>query len=76
MSGNVVEWCQDWYKNNYYSGLSTDVPTVDPTGPDSGSSRVTRGGSWGNTAQSCRVSSRNGGTPTSGVLIIGLRLAL
>jgi formylglycine-generating enzyme required for sulfatase activity len=75
MSGNVIEWCQDRYKSSY-SGYPTDVPTVNPTGPDSGSTRVTRGGSWANTAQSCRVSSRNSGTPNASNQTIGLRLAL
>jgi iron(II)-dependent oxidoreductase len=42
MSGNVWEWCADWYDNNYYSRS----PQQNPKGPDSGSSRVLRGGSW------------------------------
>jgi formylglycine-generating enzyme required for sulfatase activity len=42
MHGNVREWCQDWYGDDYY-GTS---PTADPGGPSSGSSRVLRGGSW------------------------------
>lgn len=42
MSGNVWEWCNDWYHKNYYS----KSPTSDPKGADSGSSRVLRGGSW------------------------------
>ena len=43
MHGNVIEWCQDWY------GSYTSNSQVDPTGPSSGSSRVSRGGNfdWG-----------------------------
>ena len=42
MSGNVFEWCSDWYGNTYYASS----PLTNPTGPGSGSFRVFRGGSW------------------------------
>jgi formylglycine-generating enzyme required for sulfatase activity len=42
MLGNVWEWVQDWYGENYYAGS----PVVDPKGPSEGWSRVLRGGSW------------------------------
>ncbi|MFH0992112.1 MAG: SUMF1/EgtB/PvdO family nonheme iron enzyme [bacterium] len=43
MSGNVWEWCADWYDATYYS----NSPEMNPTGPTSGTLRVLRGGSWG-----------------------------
>jgi formylglycine-generating enzyme required for sulfatase activity len=55
MHGNVWEWCQDWYSSDYY----TNSPNVDPQGPDRGSSRVLRGGSWFFFARYCRSANRN-----------------
>ena len=70
MSGNVWEWCNDWY-GSYSSGAQTD-----PTGPSSGSFRVLRGGNWGDGATYCRVAFRNEGSVTGRIVLNGMRLAL
>jgi formylglycine-generating enzyme required for sulfatase activity len=71
MHGNVSEWVQDWYNENYYE----ESPVSDPSGPDTGSHRVLRGGSWFYRARFARVSSRGRDVP-GGRLSIGFRLAL
>jgi len=69
MSGNVWEWCNDWYDENYY-GIS---PGKDPKGPAIGPHRVIRGGNWSREPAASRVAYRSG--EKIGYRYIGFRLA-
>ena len=69
MSGNVREWCQDWY------GAYPETPLINPMGPDTGQYRVLRGGSWDNYASYCRVSDRGNFVPSYRGSNFGFRLA-
>lgn len=70
MTGNVGEWCSDWF------GTYSDVAQTNPIGPETGTIRISRGGYFCTMYENCRLSWRGGGNPNEAYNYIGLRLVL
>lgn len=71
MTGNVWEWCSDWYDEDYYK----NSPTKNPIGPTSGVDRVIRGGCWCFDIVSCQLANRNNRFNLNSYSYLGFRLA-
>jgi formylglycine-generating enzyme required for sulfatase activity len=71
MHGNVLEWCWDAYKADYYK----ESPPADPLGPSKAADRVIRGGSWSHHPQFCRSALRFGSLPGRRNGFLGFRVA-
>jgi formylglycine-generating enzyme required for sulfatase activity len=71
MAGNVSEWVQDWYAEDYYQRN----PEANPIGPDIGRTKVLRGGSWSSTPRFLRSAVRGSDTPDTRDRTIGIRCA-
>jgi len=74
LSGNVSEWCWDWYDSDYYKSCKEKGKVVNPLGSGESTYRVLRGGGWCDNAEDCRSAYRNSSNPDDRGNDIGFRL--
>ena len=67
MTGNIHEWCADWYDEEYYQVS----PELNPQGPDSGTHRVARGGFWNTGESACKAARRGPSYVPAGFRVAG-----
>jgi formylglycine-generating enzyme required for sulfatase activity len=72
MSGNIAEWCMDWYSKEYYAMKKI----YNPQGMESGKYKVLRGGSWNVSTNYCRTSNRAWNFPNDSYSDYGFRLLI
>lgn len=72
VAGNVFEWVQDWYQEDYYAVS----PGVDPPGASSGSQKILRGGSWSSRSPWLAVDRRVRDNPSARSIYVGFRCAV
>lgn len=74
MSGNVGEWCSDWYKKSYYNDCQKEGLVPNPAGPSNGEKRLVRGGSARSSIRDARCANRDAEKPNKRDPFIGFRI--
>jgi formylglycine-generating enzyme required for sulfatase activity len=75
MSGNLYEFCWDWFATDYYTTCNNLGTVIDPTGPIAGDMRMVKGGDWSGISANCRVAGRFRDYPVSAFSHTGFRVA-